>query len=232
MWARERQRYTEGGTASCRGREPESSRRLTLTRYAIDLLVWVHSKSLTLELNSWRLHLEKQMWIWSTPITSFSLSSPPSPPPQPKIHKVSLQTSMREWKVYVVEKQNISLLLRSECLHANVCCCLLILYIIYVCCVVVPSLDEDACRASERERSFICVCLKTICLGVKTRFTSLTFIWNDWSHYPPYFLLLRFSSFLLLLIHCPSFRFVISCVQNGIFNIYGLRKPSCIIQAW
>lgn len=176
MWARERQRYTEGGTASCRGREPESSRRLTLTRYAIDLLVWVHSKSLTLELNSWRLHLEKQMWIWSTPITSFSLSSPPSPPPpQPKIHKVSLQTSMREWKVYVVEKQNISLLLRSECLHANVCCCLFVLYIIYVCCVVVPSLDEDACRASERERSFICVCLKTICLGVKTRFTSLTF---------------------------------------------------------
>lgn len=157
MWARERQRYTEGGTASCRGREPESSRRLTLTRYAIDLLVWVHSKSLTLELNSWRLHLEKQMWIWSTPITSFSLSSPPSPPPQPKIHKVSLQTSMREWKVYVVEKQNISLLLRSECLHANVCCCLLILYIIYVCCVVVPSLDEDACRASEREVLYLCL---------------------------------------------------------------------------
>lgn len=78
-------------------------------------------------------------------------------PPQPKIHKVSLQTSMREWKVYVVEKQNISLLLRSECLHANVCCCLLILYIIYVCCVVVPSLDEDACRASEREVLYLCL---------------------------------------------------------------------------
>ena len=80
MWARERQRYTEGGAASCSGREPESSRRLTLTRYAIDLLVWVHSKSLTLELNSWRLHLEKQMWIRSSPITSYSLPSPPSPP--------------------------------------------------------------------------------------------------------------------------------------------------------
>lgn len=95
-------------------------------------------------------------------------------PPQPK--KISLQTSMREWKVYVVKKQNILLLLRSECLHANVCCCLFILYIIYVHCVVVLSLDVDACSASERKQSFICVCLKTICLNVKKpHFTSLTF---------------------------------------------------------
>ena len=86
-------------------------------------------------------------------------------PPQPK--KISLQTSMREWKVYVVKKQNILLLLRSECLHANVCCCLFILYIIYVHCVVVLSLDMDACSASERKQSFICVCLKNICLNVK-----------------------------------------------------------------
>lgn len=93
-------------------------------------------------------------------INSHHLIFPFIPPHQPKIHKVSLQTRMREWKVYVVEKQNISLLLRSECLHANVCCCLFILYIIYVCCVVVPSLDEDACSAPEREQSFICVCFK------------------------------------------------------------------------
>lgn len=60
-------------TASEWSREREF-KEADLIRYAIDLLVWVHSKSLTLELNSWRLHHEKQMWIRSTPITLFSPS--------------------------------------------------------------------------------------------------------------------------------------------------------------
>lgn len=54
------QRWDQRDSNSKQSRAGEF-KKADLTQYAIDLLIWAHSDSLTLELNSWRLPLEYQM---------------------------------------------------------------------------------------------------------------------------------------------------------------------------